>query len=137
MQGAPVFIVMLTLYFTEVYCAAEYRGIMFNRELKKGSAELLVLSFLEARARHGYEIGKMIEVHSKKRIQFRIASLYPILCRLEQKGLISGRWVEKPGERRRRYYRLTPEGRKVLAHQRTAWQEFVTTVNQLLSTRHA
>jgi transcriptional regulator len=110
---------------------------MFNRELKKGSAELLVLSFLEPRPRHGYEIGKLIEVHSKKRIQFRIGSLYPILCRLELKGLITGRWVEKPGERRRRYYRLTSEGRKVLAHKRSAWDEFVSTVNQLLSTNHA
>lgn len=110
---------------------------MFNRELKKGSAELLVLSFLEARPRHGYEIGKLIELHSGKRIQFRIASLYPILCRLEQKGLISGRWVEKPGERRRRYYRLTPEGRKVLSRERNAWEEFVSTVNQLLRAKHA
>lgn len=110
---------------------------MFNRELKKGSAELLVLSFLETQPRHGYEIGKLIEVHSGKRIQFRIGSLYPILCRLEQKGLISGRWVEKPGERRRRYYRLTMEGRKVLSHQRNAWEEFVSTINQLLSTKHA
>ena len=109
---------------------------MFNRELKKGSAELLVLSFLEARPRHGYEIGKLIELHSNSRIQFRIGSLYPILCRLEQKGLISGRWVEKPGERRRRYYRLTREGRKVLARERGAWQEFVATVNQLLSADH-
>ncbi len=110
---------------------------MFNRELKKGSAEMLVLSFLEGRPRHGYEIGKLIEVQSKKRIQFRIASLYPILCRLEQKGLISGRWVEKPGERRRRYYRLTSEGRRVLSHQRSAWQEFVATVNQLVGAKHA
>jgi PadR family transcriptional regulator, regulatory protein PadR len=110
---------------------------VFNRELKKGSAELLVLSFLEVRPRHGYEIGKLIETHSKKRIQFRIGSLYPILFRLEQKGLISGRWVEKPGERRRRYYRITSEGRRVLSRQRTAWEEFVSTINQLLSTKHA
>ncbi len=110
---------------------------MFNRELKKGSAELLVLSFIEARPRHGYEIGKLIEVQSNNRIQFRIGSLYPILCRLEQKGLITGRWVEKPGERRRRYYRLTPKGRKVLVRERSAWQEFVSTVNQLLSADHA
>lgn len=110
---------------------------MFNRELKKGSAELLVLSFLEVRPRHGYEIGKLIETHSKKRIQFRIGSLYPILFRLEQKGLISGRWVEKSGERRRRYYRITSEGRRVLSRQRTAWEEFVSTINQLLSTKHA
>ena len=110
---------------------------MFNRELKKGSAELLVLSFLELRPRHGYEIGKLIEVHSQKRIQFRIGSLYPILCRLEQKGLISGRWVEKPSERRRRYYRLTTKGRKFLAGERSAWKEFVATIDQLLSSDYA
>jgi len=110
---------------------------LFNRELKKGSAELLVLFFLEARPRHGYEIGKLIETHSNKRIQFRVGSLYPILCRLEQRGLISGRWVEKPGERRRRYYRITIEGRRVLCRQRTAWEEFVATINQLLSTKYA
>ena len=71
---------------------------MFNRELKKGSAELFVLSLIEARPRHGYEIGKLIEARSKGRIQFRIGSLYPILCRLEERDLIAGRWVEKAGE---------------------------------------
>jgi transcriptional regulator len=110
---------------------------MFNPELKKGSAELLVLSLLETRPRHGYEIGKLIEERSKKRIQFRIGSLYPILCRLEQRGLISGRWVEKPGERRRRYYRLTALGHRSLAAQRSSWEEFVATVNQLVSSNYA
>jgi PadR family transcriptional regulator, regulatory protein PadR len=86
---------------------------MFNRELKKGSAEFLILSLIEARPRHGYDIGKLIEARSKGRIQFRIGSLYPILCRLEERGLITGRWVEKPGERRRRFYRLTPVGRNI------------------------
>lgn len=110
---------------------------MFNRELKKGSAELLVLSLIEARARHGYEIGKLIEQRSDGRLRFRIGSLYPILCRLEGKGLISGRWVEKAGERRRRYYRLTSEGRKVLAAERGVWQQFVVTVNQIVKPRTA
>lgn len=110
---------------------------MSNRELKKGSAELLVLSSLDARPRHGYEIGKLIETRSKKRIQFRIGSLYPILCRLEQRGLISGRWVDRPGERRRRYYRLTPKGRKFLANERSAWREFVATINELLTSSYA
>src|SRR5215472_10661984 len=105
---------------------------MFNRELKKGSAELLVLSALEARPRHGYEIGKLIERHSQQRIQFRIGSLYPILTRLERRGLIVGRWVEKAGEHRRRYYRLTPRGREFLAAERGIWKEFVATVNRLL-----
>lgn len=110
---------------------------MFNRELKKGSAELLVLSLIEVRARHGYEIGKLIEQRSAGRLRFRIGSLYPILCRLEAKGLISGRWVEKAGERRRRYYKLTAEGRKMLAAERGVWQQFVVTVNQIVKPRTA
>ena len=110
---------------------------MFNRELKKGSAEFLVLSLIEARPRHGYEIGKLIEARSKGRIQFRIGSLYPILCRLEDRSLIAGRWVEKAGERRRRFYRLTPAGRKFLTAQRSAWDEFVLTINHIIRPGHA
>ena len=110
---------------------------MFNRELKKGSAEFLVLSLIETRPRHGYEIGKLIEARSKGRIQFRIGSLYPILCRLEDRGLIAGRWVEKAGERRRRFYRLTPVGRKFLAAQRNSWGEFVLTIDHIAGQGHA
>ena len=110
---------------------------MFNRELRKGSAELLVLTFLEARPRHGYEVGKLIEARSHGRISFRIGSLYPILCRLEDRGLIAGRWVEKPGERRRRFYRLTAEGRKFLEAQRGLWEEFVLTINRIVRPGHA
>jgi transcriptional regulator len=110
---------------------------MFGRDLKKGSAELLVLSLLEERPRHSYEIGKLIESRSRGRIAFRIGSLYPILCRLEDRGLIQGRWVEKAGERRRRFYRLTPEGRKFLARQRNLWEQFVAAVNQVARPRHA
>jgi len=105
---------------------------MFNRELKKGSTELLVLSLLEQRARHGYEIGKLIELRSSGKLRFRIGSLYPILCRLEDRGLITGRWMERAGERRRRYYKLTAEGRKALARERGVWKEFVLTVNQIV-----
>lgn len=100
---------------------------MFNRELRKGSAELLVLTFLEARPRHGYEVGKLIEARSQGRIRFRIGSLYPI----------SGRWLEKPGERRRRFYRLTPAGRKFLQAQRGVWEESVVTINQIVGASHA
>lgn len=110
---------------------------MFNRDLSKGSAELLVLTLLEARPRHGYDLGKLIEHRSKGQIRFRIGSLYPILFRLEDRGLIAGRWQEKAGERRRRCYRLTPEGRKVLKAQRSAWEDFVATVNQIIRPSHA
>jgi transcriptional regulator len=110
-------------------------SIMFNRELKKGSTELLVLSLLDQRARHGYEIGKLIEMRSGGKLSFRIGSLYPILCRLEDRGLITGRWGESGSERRRRYYKLTAEGRRVLARERGVWREFVLTVNRVASAR--
>ena len=98
---------------------------MLDRELKKGSAELLILALVEARARHGYEISKLIEERSGGRLKFKVASLYPLLYRLEERGWIAGRWIEKAGERRRRFYRLTAEGRQVLAAQRHNWREFV------------
>jgi transcriptional regulator len=108
-----------------------------DRELKKGSAELLILSLVEARARHGYEIGKLIEERSGGLLSFNIASLYPLLYRLEKRGWISGRWVEKAGQRRRRYYRLTADGKKTLAAQRNIWREFVEAVNLITGSEHA
>jgi PadR family transcriptional regulator PadR len=109
---------------------------MFSRELKKGSTELLVLALLEGRARHGYDLGKRIELESRGQLKFRIGSLYPILCRLEDRGLVAGRWVERPGERRRRYYKLTGEGRKALARERGLWAAFVLTINRISKARH-
>ncbi|HTI38640.1 MAG TPA: PadR family transcriptional regulator [Vicinamibacterales bacterium] len=110
---------------------------MLERELKKGSAELLILSLVEPRARHGYEISKLIEQRSGGRLRFKVASLYPLLYRLEERGWIVGRWIEKPGERRRRFYRLTPGGRRMLAAQRTHWREFVDAVAQITGPEHA
>lgn len=110
---------------------------MMDRELKKGSAELLVLSLVEARPRHGYEIGKLIEVRSKGTLSFNVASLYPLLYRLEKRGWIQGRWVEKAGQRRRRYYRLTAQGKKVLSAQRSSWQAFVQAINRIAGIEHA
>ena len=110
---------------------------MFSREMKKGSTELLILSLLEARPRHGYEIGKLIEAKSRGKLQYRIASLYPMLCRLEDRGLIAGRWVERAGERRRRYFRLTAEGRRVLERERAVWLEFMDAVNRVAGIDHA
>jgi PadR family transcriptional regulator PadR len=112
-------------------------GRMLDRELKKGSAELLILALLEARPRHGYEISKLIEERSRGRLRFHIASLYPLLYRLEERGWLEGRWVEKPGTRRRRFYRLTREGRKVLAAQRDNWRDFVEAVARIAGVKHA
>jgi transcriptional regulator len=96
----------------------------FSKELKKGSADLLILALLEARPRHGYEIGRLIVERSQGALSYHIASLYPTLYRLEDDGLVGGRWVEKAGQRRRRYYKLTPAGRKRLASERSMWQDF-------------
>ena len=107
------------------------------RELKKGSAELLILSLVEDQPRHGYDIGTLIEQRSGGLLRFNVASLYPLLYRLERRGWIQGRWVEQPGRRRRRYYKLTAEGKKVLAAQRTTWREFVEAISRITDTEHA
>jgi PadR family transcriptional regulator len=104
---------------------------MFNQELKKGSAELLILALLEDCPRHGYDVARHIESRSRGALTFHAASLYPILYRLEKRRLIAGRWVEKPGQRRRRYYSLTREGRVVLAEQRSAWETFVVALGRV------
>src|SRR5918995_4366472 len=98
---------------------------ILDRELKKGSAELLILSLVEPRPRHGYEISKLIEVRSGGRLKFKVASLYPLLYRLEERGWIAGRWIEKAGERRRRFYRLTTAGKNMLAAPRAHLLEVV------------
>lgn len=108
-----------------------------DRELKKGAAELLLLSVLAPRPRHGYELGKLIEARSGGRLVFHIDSLYPLLYRLEERGWIKGAWVEKPGERRRRFYRLTPVGQRVLLQQRQTWDEFVEAVRLVTRGEHA
>jgi PadR family transcriptional regulator, regulatory protein PadR len=108
-----------------------------DRELKKGAAELLLLSVLEARPRHGYELGKLIETLSGGRLVFHLDSLYPLLYRLEERGWLKGTWVEKAGERRRRFYRLTPTGQRVLARQRQTWDQFVEAVRLVTRGEHA
>src|SRR5690349_2829555 len=110
---------------------------IFDRELKKGSAELLILSLLEARPRHGYELCKLIEAQSDGAICFRVASLYPLLYRLEKRGWIQGRWVERAGERRRRFYRLTADGARMLESQRNTWKAFVAAISRIAGVKHA
>jgi PadR family transcriptional regulator len=110
---------------------------MFDRELKKGSAELIILSIVETRARHGYEISKLIEERSGGQLKFHVASLYPLLYRLEERGWLQGKWVEKSGQRRRRFYSLTAEGRRVLARQRDTWKAFVQAMDLLTGGHHA
>jgi transcriptional regulator len=108
-----------------------------DRELKRGSAELLILSLLDARPRHGYDLSKLIETRSDGALKFHIDSLYPLLYRLEERGWIKGTWVEKPDERRRRFYKVTAEGRRVLAQQRKTFDAFVEAVRRVTGGEHA
>jgi PadR family transcriptional regulator PadR len=110
---------------------------MLTEELKKGSAEFLILSLLETEPRHGYELQKLIESRSRGVLSFHVATLYPLLYRMEQRGWIVGRWVERAGERRRRFYRLTAPGRKTLEAQRESWKAFVAAINRVSGVRYA
>src|SRR5438046_8839469 len=112
-------------------CHSHIWGDMIEREMKKGSAELLILALIEHQPRHGYDLCKLIESRSRGVLRFHVASLYPLLYRMEKRDLIDGRWVEKAGQRRRRYYRLTPVGRKTLAAQRRTWKEFMTAITRI------
>ena len=100
-------------------------------ELKRGTSELLILAALEGEPRHGYEIAKVIDERSNGVLRFHVASLYPMLYRMERRGWIEGKWVEKAGQRRRRYYRLTALGRKVLADQRGSWRELLQALQRV------
>src|SRR5437763_9047614 len=110
---------------------------MLTDALKKGSTEFLILSLLEAETRHGYEIQKLIESRSRGVLTFNVASLYPLLYRMEDRGWIVGRWVEKAGERRKRFYKLTAAGRTALDAQRATWREFVAAINDVAGLRYA
>src|SRR6516225_12258410 len=112
-------------------------SILSQTEGKRGSAEMLILALIEARPRHGYEISKLIEERSDGAVRFHVASLYPLLYRLERRGWIQGRWVEKSDQRRRRYYRLTRQGRKILAAQLRGWREFVAGINRITEAENA
>lgn len=101
-------------------------------ELKKGSAETLILALLEEMPRHGYDLARLIDDRTGGRLSFHVANVYTSLYRLERAGFIVGRWVEKDGQRRRRFYRLTASGRRQLVKRRQGWREFVGAVDVLL-----
>ena len=104
---------------------------------KKGAAELLILAQLEQEPTHGYEICQRIAQRSSGVVTFNVASLYPILYDMEERRLITGRWVEKAGQRRRRYYRLTAHGQALLAEQRRSWSQFFLAMRQAAGLEHA
>jgi PadR family transcriptional regulator, regulatory protein PadR len=116
-----------------VYMAIPYMktSSILDREVKRGSAEMLILAMVQDRPRHGYEIAKLIEQRSDGVLQFHVASLYPLLYRLEKRGLIQGHWVERPNQRRRRFYKLTNAGTEILNEHRLTWKEFFAALDRV------
>jgi len=104
---------------------------------KKGSADLLILALVDERPRHGYDLAQLIDARSGGTLRFTLASLYETLYRLEDAGRIRGRWVERAGQRRRRYYRITPAGRKLLAARREDWGRFIAALTEVAGVRPA
>src|ERR1044072_8446043 len=104
---------------------------ILDREVKRGSAEMLILALVEDRPRHGYEIAKLIDQRSDGVLQFHVASLYPLLYLLENRGLILAHWVKRPSQRRRRFYKLTDAGQKILKEHRLTWKEFFAALDRV------
>ena len=104
---------------------------MSTPDVPKGRADVLILAMLEECDRHGYEIAKLIATRSQGAFTYHIASLYPMLYRLEGRGLILGRWIEEAGARRRRFYRLTPKGRAFLNAERRQWRAYFTLLSKV------
>jgi PadR family transcriptional regulator PadR len=103
---------------------------------KSGSADVLILALVEDRPRHGYEISRLIGERSEGELSYHVTSLYPTLYRMEDRGLVEGRWVERAGQRRRRYYKITAAGRRTLSRERTAWQHFFRALDRVAGIRH-
>jgi PadR family transcriptional regulator PadR len=104
---------------------------MIRPGIKRGTAELAILSILEEEPLHGYEIARRIEEQTKGKLRFTLASLYPLLYRMEQRGWVRGAWENSASGRRRRCYRLTPQGRKKLAPLRLEWAELFRALRRL------
>lgn len=123
---------MLIIYIA-ILCINAKGGIEMkvDRELLKGSTNLLVLSVLENENMYGYEMIKKIKTKSENLFEFQEGTLYPILHKLEEKGFISSYWDEVSGKKRK-YYSITDEGKKQLKSKKEEWKEFSTRVNQVI-----
>lgn len=110
---------------------------MIAAGIKRGTAELAILSVLESEALHGYEIARRIEGQTKGSLRFTLAALYPMLYRMEQRGWIRGTWETSGNHRRRRCYRLTSAGTKKLSPLRREWSELFHALRRLTKVSHA
>jgi len=108
-----------------------------STQIKRGSAELAVLTLLAGQPLHGYEIAKRIEEQSRGVLRFDMASLYPMLYRLERKAWVKAEWQTLANGRRRRCYRLTTLGRRQLAPLRKEWRAFFKALQNVTEFQNA
>jgi transcriptional regulator len=101
-------------------------------ELLQGTLDLLILQTLAVGAAHGHTIAHLIAQRSDEVLQVEHGSLYPALHRLEDRGWIASFWGTSENNRRARYYRLTPAGRRQLVEQTNRWDQIVGAINRVL-----
>ena len=139
-QGHVPLVILIAfgaLYIVILYIGSDMRVASVNAQIKRGSAELAVLTLLAERPLHGYEIAKQIEAQTKGVLRFDLASLYPMLHRLERKNWVKAEWQTLPSGRRRRLYRLTSGGRKQIAPLRAQWRVFFQALQSVTGFQNA
>ncbi|MGD0839891.1 MAG: helix-turn-helix transcriptional regulator [Candidatus Acidiferrales bacterium] len=110
---------------------------MIGTGIKRGTAELAVLSVLGDGPLHGYEMARRIEQQTRGALRFTLASLYPLLYRMEKRGCVRGAWETSSAGRRRRCYRITPQGKKELSPIRKEWADLFRALQLLAEAPHA
>jgi DNA-binding PadR family transcriptional regulator len=111
--------------------------INIGTQVKRGSAELAILSVLAGGPLHGYQIAKRIERRTQGSLRFNLASLYPLLYRMEKRGWVKGTWEGASGGRRRRFYRLASAGKRRVVPLREEWGQLFRALNRLAGVTHA
>ncbi len=106
-------------------------------KIARGSGELAILALLAEQPLYGFEISKQIGERTGGTLKFTLASLYPLLYDMEKRGWLEGRWQANHAGRDRRYYRLTPAGRRQLAPLRQEWRTFFQALDSLAGVSHA
>src|ERR687898_1785520 len=101
-------------------------------QLLQGTLDVLILRTLVTGPAHGHTIAHVIEHQSEDVLQVEHGSLYPALHRLEDRGLIASFWGTSENNRKAKYYRLTPAGKKMLAAETTRWEQLASAISRLM-----
>jgi len=101
-------------------------------ELLQGTLDMLILRTLQWGPQHGHGIGQALRARSEEALQVEHGSLYPALHRLEKEGWLASEWRQSEANRRAKYYRLTPAGKRQLSREQSKWEEVVRTIARVM-----